>query len=279
MIGLLSYLSPRISDRAPFSRLKLTADTAVLIYLAGLSAPVLYVFFLLGIPFLYVCFVSLVTVMGWNILFAVLRRRPVGLFGLVTALVFASIVRDTVPFWQISLSLSFGVVLGEQIFGGRGFGFLNPVIVALAFLVFSFPGVVFAESAPHLAFMTLPALFFLLLSRLVSWRLLFAMTAVLLASNMATSQGFFSIFLENDQFLFVIVFLACDPASSSATNTGRWLNGILTGLLIVLFSFIDSSDSSLVPLVQAIMLASLFAPLIDTLVTLANIAARRRRDA
>ena len=43
--------------------------------------------------------------------------------------------------------MSFGIVFGKLIFGGNGRYLVNPSILALSFLVFSYPGLLFAEGA------------------------------------------------------------------------------------------------------------------------------------
>ena len=45
----------------------------------------------------------------------------------------------TAPLWQVALGISFGVVLGKEVFGGTGKNFLNPALVGRAFLYFAYP--------------------------------------------------------------------------------------------------------------------------------------------
>jgi Na+-transporting NADH:ubiquinone oxidoreductase subunit B len=44
-----------------------------------------------------------------------------------------------VPLWQVAVGISFGVVIGKEIFGGTGFNVLNPALTARAFLFFAYP--------------------------------------------------------------------------------------------------------------------------------------------
>jgi Na+-transporting NADH:ubiquinone oxidoreductase subunit B len=45
----------------------------------------------------------------------------------------------SVPLWQVALGISFGVVIGKEVFGGTGKNFLNPALVGRAFLFFAYP--------------------------------------------------------------------------------------------------------------------------------------------
>jgi Na+-transporting NADH:ubiquinone oxidoreductase subunit B len=45
----------------------------------------------------------------------------------------------TVPLWEVALGISFGVVIGKEIFGGTGKNFLNPALTGRAFLYFAYP--------------------------------------------------------------------------------------------------------------------------------------------
>jgi Na+-transporting NADH:ubiquinone oxidoreductase subunit B len=85
--------------------------------------------------------------------------------------------------------------------------------------------------------------------------------------------------LLGGSFIFIVVFLACDSVSSSSTNLGRWLNGLLIGGLAWVFAPSGGIPTGPEALVPAILLASVFAPLIDTLVVMLNTYARRRPDA
>ena len=44
-----------------------------------------------------------------------------------------------IPLWQVALGISFGVVIGKEVFGGTGKNFLNPALTGRAFLYFAYP--------------------------------------------------------------------------------------------------------------------------------------------
>ena len=77
---------------------------------------------------------------SWEALFCVLRKHELNEGFLVTGMLFPLTLPPTVPLWQVALGISFGVVLGKEVFGGTGKNFLNPALTARAFLYFAYPG-------------------------------------------------------------------------------------------------------------------------------------------
>ena len=75
----------------------------------------------------------------WEVLFAVVRRHDVNEGFLVTGMLFPLILSPTIPLWQVALGISFGAVIGKEIFGGTGMNVLNPALVGRAFLFFAYP--------------------------------------------------------------------------------------------------------------------------------------------
>ncbi len=75
----------------------------------------------------------------WEILFALKRGHEINGGFFVTSILFALIVPASIPLWQVALGISFGVVIGKEIFGGTGKNFLNPALTGRAFLFFAYP--------------------------------------------------------------------------------------------------------------------------------------------
>lgn len=71
--------------------------------------------------------------------FAQIRHHQVNEGFLVTGFLIPMIVPVTTPLWQLALATAFAVVIGKEAFGGTGMNFLNPALVARAFLFFSYP--------------------------------------------------------------------------------------------------------------------------------------------
>ena len=89
--------------------------------------------------FLPIYLVTFVVGGFWEVLFASIRRHEVNEGFFVTSVLFALICPPTVPLWQVALGISFGVVIGKEVFGGTGKNFLNPALTGRAFLYFAYP--------------------------------------------------------------------------------------------------------------------------------------------
>ena len=76
---------------------------------------------------------------AWEVVFAVVRRHEVNEGFLVTGMLFPLILSPTIPLWQVALGISFGTVIGKEVFGGTGMNVLNPALVGRAFLFFAYP--------------------------------------------------------------------------------------------------------------------------------------------
>lgn len=75
----------------------------------------------------------------WEVLFAMVRGHEVNEGFFVTSILFALICPPDMPLWQVALGISFGVVIGKEVFGGTGKNFLNPALTGRAFLFFAYP--------------------------------------------------------------------------------------------------------------------------------------------
>ena len=76
-------------------------------------------------------------------------------------------------------------------------------------------------------------------------------------------------------FAFGAFFMATDPVSASVTNTGRWIFGILIGVMTVLIRVVNPAFPEGIML--AILFANMFAPIIDYFVMTANVKRRKVR--
>jgi Na+-transporting NADH:ubiquinone oxidoreductase subunit B len=225
---------------------------------------------------------SLVFALGlavlWPLVFARMRRRPMGWDGIVTALIFVLLLPGPVPLWQQGLALSFGLVMGDLIFGGRGRGFLNPAVVGLAFLLFSFPGTASETPGPSVAIAAGVGGALLLALGLLSWRVVvgFGFGIAGLMALLPAPEDWVA--LHSASLVLGLVFLIGDPVAAACTNVGRLLYGGLAGALVVVLGQTGGGMGTLTTLVFAALLASIFAPLIDQIVITANIRWRARRQ-
>ncbi len=75
----------------------------------------------------------------WEVFFAIIRKHEINEGFLVSGLLFPLTLPPDIPLWQVALGISFGIVVGKEIFGGTGKNFLNPALTARAFVYFSYP--------------------------------------------------------------------------------------------------------------------------------------------
>ncbi len=76
---------------------------------------------------------------AWETLFASVRKHEMSEGVLVTCALLPLTLPPTIPLWQAAMGISFGIVIGKEIFGGTGRNFLNPALTARAFLYFAYP--------------------------------------------------------------------------------------------------------------------------------------------
>jgi Na+-transporting NADH:ubiquinone oxidoreductase subunit B len=219
-------------------------------------------------------FAALLAAIGWEAIFAIIRKHTLSFYGVTTALIFAIAIPPEVAVWQGVFAVSLGVVLGELVFGGRGFGFLQPATVALSLLLISFPEVQLRQPTEMLALATIPGALMLLVLGYVSWRVLVA-ALIAVAIALFGTAGEFAPTAVATAMVFGLVFLIGDPVSAASTNPGRWVFGGLAGGITVVFS--GGEVPTMDAIVLAGLMASVFAPLIDHVVTLIHARRRARR--
>ncbi|UUD64803.1 NADH:ubiquinone reductase (Na(+)-transporting) subunit B [Pseudomonas seleniipraecipitans] len=266
----------------------------------------------------------------WEVLFASIRRHEVNEGFFVTSVLFALILPPSIPLWQVALGISFGVVIGKEVFGGTGKNFLNPALTGRAFLFFAYPaqlsgdgvwtavdgyagatslslaasggiesvvgqgitwmdafvGTIHGSIGETSTLAILIGGLILIGSKIASWRIvagtMAGMIALSLLFNMIGSEtnAMFAVpwywHLVMGGFAFGLIFMVTDPVSASMTNTGKWLYGILIGVMVVLIRVVNPAFPE--GMMLAILFANLFAPLIDHFVIQANIKRRLARN-
>jgi Na+-transporting NADH:ubiquinone oxidoreductase subunit B len=261
------------------------------------------------------------------------RKHEVNEGFLVTSALFPLTLPPDIPLWQVAVGISFGVVIGKEIFGGTGRNFMNPALVGRAFLYFAHapqmsgdrvwvavdgfsgatslgllaaaqPPDVYLESL-HVSWLqaflgTIPgslgetsALACLLGAVLLiatgvgSWRIM----AGVLAGGMGLSTICWAVGSDTNAlvnlppwwhlvlggYAFGLVFMATDPVSAAMTETGKWVYGILIGVVTIVIRVFNPAFPEGIML--AILLANVFAPIIDYVVVRANVKRRLARYA
>ena len=221
---------------------------------------------------------TLLTALGWQLLFLWARTQPVSPIAVATAMAVGVLAAGDYQAWQMVLAASFGIVLGEQIFGGWGRNVVNPAVATLAFLYFAFPETTVPAGGALLALAVVPGALILLVTGVLAGSLLIAALLGVAAAALALDLPPEAV-LSRGTVLFGLVFLVGDPVASSATRPGRWFQGALAGALLVLFGVHDGAFDGPRAVVLATLVASLFAPLIDATVIAATMRAWRSPDA
>lgn len=267
----------------------------------------------------------------WEVLFATVRKHEVNEGFFVTSMLFALTLPPDIPLWQVAIGISFGVVIGKEVFGGTGKNFLNPALTGRAFLFFAYPADMSGDAvwtavdgfsgATPLGLAAIGGLdavreagiswsqtffgmmqgslgetstlgiligaAFLIYTRVASWRIIAGVfigmvaTATLLNILGSATNPMFAMpwywHLTLGGFAFGMVYMATDPVSAAMTDPGRWIFGLLIGVMVVLIRVVNPAFPE--GMMLAILFANIFAPLIDYFVIQANIKRRARRHA
>lgn len=96
--------------------------------------------------FLPIYIVTLAVGGVWEVLFATVRGHEVNEGFLVSSMLYTLIMPPDMPLWQVALGISFGIVIGKEVFGGTGKNFLNPALTGRAFLYFAYPASITGDS-------------------------------------------------------------------------------------------------------------------------------------
>jgi len=89
--------------------------------------------------FLPIYMVTFIVGAFWEVLFASIRGHEVNEGFFVTSVLFALCCPPDLPLWMVAVGISFGIVIGKEVFGGTGKNFLNPALTGRAFLYFAYP--------------------------------------------------------------------------------------------------------------------------------------------
>lgn len=161
--------------------------------------------------FLPIYIVTFLVGISWEILFAIKRGHEVNEGFFVTSILFALICPPDIPLWQVALGISFGVVIGKEVFGGTGKNFLNPALAGRAFLYFAYPAQMSGDAV---------------------WIAADGVTAATPLSVVASS----GMELVQQQWTWMQAFLGSMPGSIGETST----LAILIGMIILLATRIAS---------------------------------------
>jgi Na+-transporting NADH:ubiquinone oxidoreductase subunit B len=266
----------------------------------------------------------------WEMLFSGVRNHEINEGFFATSLLYVLILPASIPLWQVAIGISFGVVIGKEVFGGTGKNFLNPALVGRAFLYFAYPaqisgdavwtavdgfsgatalaigategvtGVVASGLTWTQAFLgqmqgsigetsalaCLVGGIILVYTGIASWKIIAGVFAGLIIPSlivglvdstnpMLNMPWYWHIVVGG--FAFGAIYMATDPVTAAATETGKWIYGLLIGLVTFAIRAINPAFPEGIML--AILFGNIFAPVIDYFVINANIRRRKRRSA
>lgn len=224
---------------------------------------------------------------------------------LVTGLILGLNLPATAPWWMVIIGAFFAIMIVKQLFGGLGDNFLNPALAARAVLLASWPVHMTASACVNPTFFqagvdavstatplgapgnyTLMQLFlgqcpgaigevskaaillgllFLLVTKVISWRIPVIMTVSVFCCTMlisgATPEAALAAVLSGG-VLFGAVFMATDYVTSPITPWGQVVYAAVIGLIITLIRQFGSYPEGVT---YGILLMNIATPLIDRL--------------
>lgn len=236
--------------------------------------------FLFGPRILASAAVAFLSGLAVQIVFAVARGKKPGGGALVFGVLLVLMLPPATPLWTTAVGAAFAILFGQEVFGGLSGRIFNTALIGKAFLAFSYPqltdGVYFGsmlhsdklDAWMWAAVLTLLAAAAMAVADRANLRILLgiiaagAATALSLQISGRLPYGTILETLVNDGFLFGACFLACDPAASPRNLGGKWLYGLIIGILaVVMRAFSNYTEG----MMCAILVGNIFAPTIDLL--------------
>lgn len=248
-------------------------ETVAIMLIAAYLPLALFWFWLNGTEAVALFGLTILVVAIWHLVFMLLRAQPPSLAALVTALAVAMLAPEELGVFRMVLGISFGIVMGELVFGGWGRNVVNPATVALSFLGFGFPAFAWPVFDAPVAWAAIPAVVIGIATGV--------MPAAVIGGAAVVAIGGVAAGILTEPVVFaagiVLVLLVADPVTSGATTLGRWLGGALFSVLVILFATGWTGAAPVQIAVAAALLSSLAAPLLDEAALALWVAQRRRR--
>jgi len=225
--------------------------------------------------------------------FSLIRGHEINEGFFVTSILFTLTLPPDTPLWMVAMGISFGVIIGKEVFGGTGKNFLNPALTGRDMILTqntwweSFVGLIPGSLGETSTLAILTGGGILLLTKIASWRIVAGvMIGMVLTSSLFNLIGsdtnpLFAMpwywHLVSGGFAFGMMFMATDPVTASMTNLGRWYYGALIGFMVMLIRVVNPAFPE--GMMLAILFANIFSPLIDHFVVQSNVKRRLKRQA
>ena len=253
-------------------------------------------------------------------IFAQVRGHQIAEGFFVTGFLIPMIMPPDVPLWIVSVATIFAVLFGKEVFGGTGYNFLNPALLARAFVFFAYPSVISGDkvwisgadavtgatplalvmnghpeampSTWELFFGTIPGCIgetckiailigaaILIFTQVADWRIMLSVFVGGYATAVVCQLiGLCPVSAHNQLlmggFMFGAVFMATDPVTAAHTRNGKYIYGLLIGILAILIRTLNKGYPE--GMMLALLLMNIFAPLIDWCVVQNHIKRRRK---
>lgn len=250
-----------------------TRETVALLLLAAYLPLMLFWLWFGGAGALAQLGLALLVVAVWHLVFMLVRAQPPSLAAISTALAIAMLAPEGLGAFRMVLGISFGVVMGELVFGGWGRNVVHPATVTLSFLGFGFPGFGWPGFDDPVAWAAIPAALIGVATGVMPLALFAGAAVVAIAAVLAGVLPDPVIFAGG----IALVLLVADPVTSPATQLGRVTGGALYAALVVMFAMQWTGAAPVQIAVAAALLTSLVAPLLDEAALALWVAQRRRR--
>lgn len=275
--------------------------------------------FLKWLPLVIVTYVSGLAI---EVFFAQIRKEEVAEGFFVTGFIIPMIMPPDVPLWIVATATMFSVLFAKEVFGGTGYNFLNPALVARAFVFFAYPSVISGDkvwiskscdaisgatplgmvmngnvdalpSTMDMFIGTIPGCIgetckiaillgalILLFTQVADWRIMltvlvggFATAGIFHLTGLCPISACDQLLMGG--FLFGAVFMATDPVTAAHTRQGKYVYGLLVGILAIIIRVLNKGYPE--GMMLAILLMNIFAPLIDYCVVQINIKRRQKK--
>ena len=210
---------------------------------------------------------------AWHLVFMLARAQPPSYAGALAAFAVAVLAPGVGPL-QLALGITFGMVLGELVFGGWGRNFLHPAATTAMFLGFGYPASEWPTLVQPVSWAAIPALLIGIGFGVMPWR---TAAGAVLGGAVALAFGPPGLGPFAAAGAVVLVLIGLDPVAGAATSAGRWLHGASYAGFVAVFAAGWAGVAPVQAAVTAAFLGSLAAPLLDEIAIQAWLMQRRRR--
>lgn len=228
---------------------------------------------------------------GWaaKALFSLILRRPITEEIWVIGVIYALTLPPTVPLWVAAAGIVFGIWVGQELFGGLGKNWFNPVVVGRLFLEMVFPQYLARPEMPmgdlfsflwrnpsgwlgeSSSVLLIAGTLWMIASRVSSWHIVLA---VLLGGwGTVTVLEYYGMEPYPDPapltavlsggFLLGACLLATDPVTAPITKLARVLYGLLIGIFAILLKITWQIPNGIL---FAVFFLNPVAPILDAMV-------------